>query len=87
MLVEAIDRALDAVVVDGSDDELFIASYLQGHFAVEARKLELDENASLADLCANMQASFQRAFRQKELESQDQQAVLNLWQRLIANEA
>ena len=34
-----IEASLDDVVNHGSDDELFIASYLQGHFAVEARQL------------------------------------------------
>ena len=40
-----IEASLDDVVNHGSDDELFIASYLQGHFAVEARQIEMQEDA------------------------------------------
>lgn len=36
-----IESALDSVVDHGSDEELFIASYLQGHFAVIARQQEM----------------------------------------------
>jgi len=45
--IAEIEASLDDVVNHGSDDELFIASYLQGHFAVEARQLEMREDASL----------------------------------------
>ncbi|NVK58113.1 MAG: YfcL family protein [Alteromonadaceae bacterium] len=82
--VEKIDQSLDAVVDHGSDNDLFIASYLQGHFAVEARKLELDSTASLTQLADNMQRSLSQAFNNNELEEADQQAVLALWQKLLA---
>ncbi|MDC8830631.1 YfcL family protein [Alteromonas gilva] len=84
-LVEKIDQSLDAVVDHGSDDELFIASYLQGHFAVEARKLELDSTANLTQLASNMQHSLDQAFSNNELEKADQQAVFTLWQKLLAS--
>lgn len=82
--VERIDSALDAVVDHGSDDELFIASYLQGHFAVEARKLELDESASIEKLNSVMQQSLDQAFSNNELAPEDQQAVAALWQKLLS---
>ncbi|MDG6097045.1 YfcL family protein [Alteromonas sp. ZYF713] len=82
-VVEKIDSALDGVVDHGSDDELFIASYLQGHFAVEARKLELDETASVEKLSQTMQQSLEQAFANNELEPADQQAVAVLWQKLL----
>jgi len=49
-----IEASLDDVVNHGSDDELFIASYLQGHFAVEARQLEMQEDATIAMLDDNI---------------------------------
>ena len=82
-LVDDIDAALDNVVDTGSDDALFIASYLQGHFAVEARKLELDESASVEKLSQTMQQSLEQAFTNNELEPADQQAVAALWQKLL----
>ncbi|SHG41670.1 YfcL protein [Marisediminitalea aggregata] len=82
-LVDDIDAALDNVVDTGSDDALFIASYLQGHFAVQARKLELESQASAQLLNERMQASLSAAFENKELEGEDQVAVTALWQQLI----
>ncbi len=84
-IVEKIDQSLDAVVDHGSDNELFIASYLQGHFAVEARKLELDSAADLTQLADNMQRSLDQAFENNELDTTDQQLVLALWQKLLAS--
>lgn len=82
--VETIDSALDGVVDHGSDDELFIASYLQGHFAVEARKLELDDSASVEKLNDMMHQSLNQAFANNELEPADQQAVFALWQKMLS---
>lgn len=82
--ITTIENALDDVVNHGSDDELFIASYLQGHFAVEARQLEMDEGASLAMLDEKIQDSLHRAFINKELESDDAEQVKVLWDRLFA---
>ncbi|MEQ5808376.1 YfcL family protein [Alteromonas sp. NFXS44] len=80
-----IEDALDGVVDHGSDDELFIASYLQGHFAVIARQQEMQPDASLATLDEAMQGSLQAAFDNKELEDEDQRLVMALWQRLLAS--
>lgn len=78
-----IDDELDAVVDHGDDEYLFIASYLQGHYAVIARVLEMESDASLQELDRRMQASFTRAFENKELEIADQDKVQTLWQRLL----
>ncbi|BFT29855.1 YfcL family protein [Alteromonas sp. D210916BOD_24] len=82
--ITTIENALDDVVNHGSDDELFIASYLQGHFAVEARQLEMEEEASLAMLDEKIKDSLHRAFTNKELESDDAEQVKALWDRLFA---
>ncbi|OFC70986.1 YfcL family protein [Alteromonas confluentis] len=78
-----IEEALDGVVDHGDDDELFIASYLQGHFAVIARQQEMESDATLSSLDDAMQGSLQAAFDNKELDDGDQQKVLALWQRLL----
>lgn len=78
-----IEAALDDVVNYGSDEELFIASYLQGHFAVEAKQLEMDASASLSLLDSNMNASLGKAFANNELEPDDAALVRALWQRLL----
>ncbi len=81
--VMALESALDSVVDTGTDDELFIASYLQGHVAVIAKPMEVEPDASLPLLNEKVLSSLHSAFDNKELESGDQQRVLALWQSLI----
>ena len=82
--IAEIEASLDDVVNHGSDDELFIASYLHGHFAVEARQLEMREDASLELLNEKMLSSLDSAFKNNELESEDAKQVKALWARLVA---
>lgn len=82
--IAEIEASLDDVVNHCSDDELFIASYLQGHFAVEARQLEMREDASLELLNEKMLSSLESAFKNNELESEDAKQVKALWARLVA---
>ncbi|WP_269521206.1 YfcL family protein [Alteromonas sp. BMJM2] len=81
--IAKIEAALDDVVNHGDDDELFIASYLQGHFAVESRQLEMKENATMNQLDDNMTTSLERAFANNELEKNDAKRVNALWSRLF----
>lgn len=83
--IAKIEAALDDVVNHGSDDELFIASYLQGHFAVESRQVEMQDDASMTMLEERMAASLERAFANNELEESDAKLVQALWQRLLAS--
>ena len=82
--IAKIEAALDDVVNHGDDDELFIASYLQGHFAVESRQLEMKENATMNQLDDNMTTSLERAFANNELEKDDAKLVNALWNRLLS---
>ena len=81
--IAKIEASLDDVVNHGSDDELFIASYLQGHFAVEARQLEMHADASLTLRDEKMMNSLNNAFNNKELEGDDAAQVKQLWSRLF----
>jgi len=82
--IAKIEASLDDVVNHGSDDELFIASYLQGHFAVEARQMEMQEDATVDKLNQKMLESLDNAFANNELESEDALQVKALWARLVA---
>ncbi|MAI65850.1 MAG: hypothetical protein CL600_13430 [Alteromonas sp.] len=84
--IAKIEAALDDVVNHGDDDELFIASYLQGHFAVESRQLEMQENATMEQLNDNMTESLNRAFSNNELEQADAKLVSALWARLFQHQ-
>ena len=81
--VLAIEADLDSVVDTGSDDDLFIASYLQGHVAVVAKPMEVNPDATLTKLDDAVKASLASAFANKELESDDQEKVYALWQSLL----
>ncbi len=81
--IESIEGQLDAVVETGSDDELFVASYLRGHFDLIACKLLTRPHASKFNLDEDIRASLTRAFEQGELDSEDQQKVSSLWEELI----
>ncbi|WP_414827870.1 YfcL family protein [Alteromonas sp. H39] len=82
--INQIEDALDNVVDHGSDDELFTASYLQGHFAVIARQLEMEPDATIDRLDSEMRHSLNQAFANQELEGDDQGAVTRLWSRLLS---
>ena len=75
---------LDSVVEHGNDQELFIASYLQGHFAVAAGQSQVQEMTQVEQLSELMFTSLSTAFSHNELVADDQQQVLSLWQTLLA---
>lgn len=82
--VDSTQIYLDGVVVDGSDQELFIASYLTGHFSlVTSNALALDDY-SLKAIDTYMQTSLEKAYANNEVEGQDQVQVSALWQSLFA---
>ncbi|NMH61298.1 YfcL family protein [Alteromonas ponticola] len=83
--IEAIESKLDAVVDTGSDDDLFVASYLRGHFDLIACKLLAMPQADIIELNEHVRASLDQAFAKGELESHDQQKVGRLWEALIAS--
>lgn len=82
--IERVEIYLDKVVEIGSDQELFISSYLQGHFAVMAGQSQVQNMQSVAELDGLMQDSLHKAFANQELADDDQQQVFALWQSLLA---
>jgi hypothetical protein len=88
--VDSMVAVLDSFIADGSDQELFIASYLHGHFdlaIVKAEKADVaitpDESARISFLEQTLIEQLQLAFDNNELESNDQIEVLNLVKRLF----
>ncbi|MFT6989319.1 MAG: hypothetical protein ACJASL_001290 [Paraglaciecola sp.] len=80
--IQKTERYLDQVVGHGNDQELFIASYLQGHFAVVAGQSQVQQMTQVEQLSELMRVSLDSAFNNNELVDDDQQQVLNLWQTL-----
>lgn len=75
----AIEAAFDATVEQGSDDELFMAGYLHGHFSLVVARCELDASVTITALQSAMQESLQQAFEKGELDGDDQQQVQRFW--------
>jgi hypothetical protein len=88
--VDSMVAVLESFIADGSDQELFIASYLHGHFdlaIVKAEKADVavtpDELARILFLEQALIEQLQLAFDNNELENNDQIEVLNLVKRLF----
>ncbi len=82
--IQRTERYLDQVVEHGNDQQLFIASYLQGHFAVVAGQSQVKKMTQVEQLAELMHTSLTAAFENKELAVEDQEQVLLLWQTLQA---
>lgn len=72
----------DTVVEQGSDQQLFIASYLQGHFSLVISQVLASPDSNMLQIDTTMRANLKHAFSQGELSQQDQLQTLNLWGRL-----
>jgi DNA-binding phage protein len=83
--IQRTERYLDQVVEHGNDQQLFIASYLQGHFAVVAGQSQVQGMTQVAQLSELMNTSLLKAFENNELVVDDQQQVLSLWQTLLSD--
>lgn len=82
--IQKTEGYLDQVVEHGNDQELFIASYLQGHFAVAAGQSQVQRMTQVEQLSELMHTSLGQAFANNELEADDQKQVLSLWQNLCS---
>lgn len=78
---------LDSFIAHGSDQELFIASYLHGHFDVAVATVEklIEQGSSepLATLKKNLDEQLQSAFTNNELSDGDAQQVNELFNTLF----
>lgn len=92
--LEGKEVYLDKFIEHGSDHDLFIASYIHGHFSVIAANMMRFTNQpqatqfDLSDLCANadrlLQESIHTAIENKELSEQDTKEVLDMLAHLFA---
>jgi hypothetical protein len=78
---------LDSFIADGSDHELFIASYLHGHFDVAVanveKLIERGEASPILTLQAMLDAQLQKAFDNNELSTEDAGQVTALFNYLF----
>lgn len=83
LFVDDVQTELDKVVLKGSDQQLFIASYLTGHFSLLHSHAKSNDDYSFEAIDDYMISSLNVAFANKELAEADQQQVLDLWQQLF----
>ncbi|GBL03424.1 YfcL family protein [Glaciecola sp. KUL10] len=85
--VDSIVAGLESFISDGTDQELFIASYLHGHFdlaIVKAEKADVpDESVHISYLKQALTEQLQEAFDNNELNDNDQAEVFSLVERLF----
>jgi hypothetical protein len=82
--IEEIEQHFHQTVAEGSEQELFVSSYLNGHFDLMVSRALNMEIYSDEALDRAVRESLQQAFDNQELEPEDQQQVMSLWQRLAA---
>ncbi|MFW8590087.1 YfcL family protein [Glaciecola sp. 2405UD65-10] len=70
---------LDAFIDTGTEHDLFVSSYIHGHFSVQAAQLAVDETQSTVSLIESfeqsLQASIFGAIENNELSPSDAQDV------------
>jgi hypothetical protein len=86
--LEAKERFLDQFIDHGSEHALFVSSYIHGHFSVVAANMphtlvNLDEFTSTFK--ARLYSTVEQAIANKELSSDDANAVLEMLGAMFEN--
>lgn len=84
-VIDRLQMMFDNVVESGSDQELFISGYLNGHFSLVASQCINAKAFTLDDLDNTLQASLNTAFDNNELEASDQAQVRAFWSACLAS--
>lgn len=84
LYVDKVQALFDSMVEEGSDQELFISGYLNGHFCLISSGCFHSQEFSIAALDRQMRDSLQNAFNNEELQVTDQAQVIEFWQRCLA---
>ncbi|MEN8769683.1 MAG: YfcL family protein [Glaciecola sp.] len=80
--IDGVEQDLDNIVVNGTDDELFISSYFHGHFSLAVSMVPDASENSLNSLDDILTQNLTDAFANQELDKPDQKKIWTLWQRL-----
>jgi hypothetical protein len=84
---DKMEAHLNSFIADGTDHELFIASYLHGHFDVAVanveKLIESGEASPISTLQATLNAQLQKAFDDNELSTEDAGQVTALFDFLF----
>ena len=74
---------IDALVTNGSEDELFASGYLRGHISLAVASCEMHGRTLVRDVEMSVLRGLQQACLNGELQDADQKLVEAMWQRLL----
>ncbi|MDX1678459.1 YfcL family protein [Arsukibacterium sp.] len=81
--IDTVADYFDGLTPQATDDQLFAAGYLRGHFDLAVGSLEVAaESFDKPRLCSWVEQSLAKAIAGGELTAADQQHVQQLWQQI-----
>ncbi|MDP5130681.1 MAG: YfcL family protein [Paraglaciecola sp.] len=83
-LISKAEQYFVDVVDSGSDQDLFIAGYVQGHFSLALAKLQSCDDKSAEQLTIILDNSLTQAFADNELDLDDQAQCRKLVEQLVS---
>ena len=85
LYLEKAQNFFDTLVDVANDDELFAGGYLRGHFDLAVGYAQVNEQLlSPEELNSEVEKSLVKAYRNGELDENDKQHVVDIWERLKA---
>ncbi|QWV05446.1 YfcL family protein [Pseudoalteromonas shioyasakiensis] len=83
--IDAAQQYFDDLVDKATDDELFAGGYLRGHFDLVVGYAQVEElNLSIDELNNQVESSLVKAYRNGELNEEDKELVVRLWDEVKA---
>ena len=83
--IDAAQQYFDDLVDKATDDELFAGGYLRGHFDLAVGYVQVEElNLSIEELNNQVESSLVKAYRNGELNEEDKELVVRLWDEVKA---
>ena len=83
--IELCQQRFDSVVDNGTDEELFLSSYLCGHFDLIVGQAFLQQNYSLEDVNIKVLESVNAASGDDNLSEDELDQIIELWSQLYRN--
>ncbi|MDX1538409.1 YfcL family protein [Arsukibacterium sp.] len=81
--IDSVADYFDSLIPQATDDQLFAAGYLRGHFDLAVGSLEVSaEPFDKPQLCHWVEQSLAKAIAGGELTADDEQHVQQLWQQV-----
>lgn len=83
--IDLCQQQFDAVVDSGTDEDLFISSYLAGHFDLIVGQALMNQDYAFERLNRQLIQSLNNAFSSDNLSTHEQEKTTQLWLKLSQN--